>query len=91
MADQEIEHVEYESDLLFASSWEMLGQPHIFLKHEQCLAVQAVYEGNDFLCAYQPAMERANSPICDRSLTRPCWWKQGCAGSLCSCGTHDHD
>ena len=30
-----------------------------------------------FLCAYQPAMERANSPICDGSLTWPCWWKQG--------------
>ena len=35
-----------------------------------------------FLCVYQPPMERANSPICDGSLTRPCWWKQGCTGSL---------
>ena len=41
------------------------------------------------LCAYQPAMERENSPICDGSQTRPCWWKQGCAGSLSSCDTHD--
>ena len=77
--------------MLFVSPWDMLGQPHIYLKHEQRLAVQEVWREMTFLCAYQPAMpmERANSPICDGSLTRPCWWKQGCAGSLSSCGTHD--
>ena len=49
MADQELEHV--ESDLLFVSPWDMLGQPLIYLKHEQRLAVQAVYEENDvFVC-----------------------------------------
>ena len=75
MADQELEHV--ESDLIFISPWDMLGQPHIYLKHELCR--QSTREMT-FLCAYQPAMERANSPICDGSLTRPCWWKQGCSG-----------
>ena len=27
-----------------------------------------------FLCAYQPAII-SNSPVCDGSQTRPCWWK----------------
>ena len=49
MAEQELESDAFDGAILF--SLDMLGQPHISLKHEQRLAVQAVYEGNDvFVC-----------------------------------------